>query len=165
MTLLSLFLFFQSTSFESAPVGEFTKLKTEVGTWHAAPGHAEIQTAHIGEGEKALHLFGGEKKVISLKLPKLLKPNTEVAFLAERWTSRSPFEFKVEGKVGTKWADLWNGAEVKVGGFNHYAFLVEDANVKEIRFVCTSPEESGLLVDTIQVIPPSPMKIFGSRLK
>jgi len=158
MTFLLLFL--QFTSFELAQVDEFTILEDEVGVWRAAPGHAEIQTAHVGEGNQALHLFGGEKKMISLRFPKPLKVNTGISFLAERWTSRSPFELKVEGRVGAKWVELWNGAGVKVGGFHPYAFFVRRSKVKEIRFVCTSPAESGLLLDSVRVDSPAPMKLI-----
>jgi len=155
-----LLLFFQVMSFESAHTGELMTLKSEIGIWSAKQGHVVIQVDHVGEGEKALRVLGGERKSISLSFPRPLRVNTRISFLAERWTRASPFLFKVEGRIGTKWIELWDGASVEVGGFHPYTFNVNESRVEEIRFVCTSPAKSGLLLDCIQVSTPTPMRLM-----
>ncbi len=49
-----------ATGFEDCPASPFTRLETELGTWHAERGQAEIDPRHARGGSQCLHLLGGE---------------------------------------------------------------------------------------------------------
>jgi sialidase-1 len=162
MNLILIICLMQTATFESHAPGETTKMSSEIGTFIAARGHAEIQQQHVASGKQALHIFGGEQKSIRLKLRKALAAQTEVSFFAERWTRRAPFKFTIEGKVGAKWVELYNGDSVAVGSFSRYSFDIEKDKIKELRFTCTSASNSGLLIDDITLAVPGPMQFVSS---
>ena len=151
--------------FEVAAAGPLRELVTEIGTWSALPGHAEISNRHSHSGKQCLHVLGGSDRVVELAL----KPGTErdlrLSFWAERWTRRKPFSFTVEALSAGEWKSVYEGdRSVRVGGFLTEVVISPLArDVAGLRFRCTSPDKSGLLLDDVRVGAIAPMKIAAIR--
>ena len=151
------------TGFEQAPIGEIREIKTAVGTWTAAAGHAEVTAGYHYMGKQCLHLFGGKARTIEFKPAESVKMPGHLVFQAERWTSRNPFQFRIEERVNGKWGELFNGDHAVVVGraFKSRVTIPLTRNPERLRFVCTSPERSGLLIDDFALLPATPQKITG----
>ena len=85
----------------------------------------------------------------------------KLVFQAERWTSRNPFAFRIEERVNGKWVELFNGDRAVVVGraFKSRVSIPLTRNPERLRFICTSPERSGILLDDIALLPAGPAKI------
>ena len=151
------------TGFEQAPIGEIREIKTAVGTWTAGAGHAEVTAGYHYMGKQCLHLFGGKARTIEFKPAESVKMPGHLVFQAERWTSRNPFQFRIEERVNGKWRELFNGDHAVVVGraFKSRVTIPLTRNPERLRFVCTSPERSGLLIDDFALLPATPQKITG----
>jgi len=150
-------------SFEQAPAGPLTKLDTTVGQWKAAPGHAEISRRTARTGRQALRLFGGTDRTVELTPPPQRTGRHLLRFWAERWTSRSPFHFRIDRLHGGKWHELYTGDKaIRVGGFHVRVDVdIADKPADKYRFVCTAPDTSGILIDDVQLVRAEPMRIVS----
>lgn len=163
--------------FESAAGGEFESLALPSGKWSAAKGHAAIHSAHQRSGKNSLRILGGDDRQVVWSIePSILtakKVPMRLDFWFERWTSRQPFEFKVETLVGEKWKTIYRDkTKAVVGSFkNHVSILLPtplgDSNSKpsKIRFTATTPMNTGVMIDDIQFIPESPMEVVSVTCK
>ena len=151
------------TSFEEYEKGELKVFETDFGTWTADAGHAEIDNHHK-DGKQGLHIFGGKKRTVEFA-PNLKGSRvTEMSFWAERWTGREPFEFRIFAKTNSGWGEIYNGdKEIKVGRsfLNHVKIQLGDDKIDKFRFICTSPEDSGILIDDFCLSEPMPMELVG----
>ncbi|MBT5846220.1 MAG: hypothetical protein HOH86_06465, partial [Verrucomicrobiales bacterium] len=151
------------TGFEKTKPSEIRELKTNAGTWRAAAGHAEVTAKYHYTGKQCLHIFGGKERRIEFTPAAAIKLPGKLVFHAERWTSRSPFAFRVEEKVGGKWVEIFNGDRAVVVGrtFKSRVSIPLLRNPERLRFTCTSPERSGILIDDVALMPASLQKIAG----
>ncbi|PHS02236.1 MAG: hypothetical protein COA78_21720 [Blastopirellula sp.] len=151
-----------NTSFEECPTGAFTEVATAIGKLTAEKGHAEIDPAHRYSGKQCLHILGGEKRTVELTLNQQ-KAGSSLTFQTERWTRRSPFEFRIQQLTdGKKWTEIYNGdGVIKIGGFLTKVTVPVGEKVTKLRFICTSPSSSGILIDDLSLVPPTPQKILG----
>jgi len=148
------------TGFEEAPAGALLELEDAVGTWTAAPGHAEIDPHHARGGKQCLHLLGGEARTVELELGR--RDLAVVSFWAERWTRRAPFEFTVEASRGGRWREVYDGSStVAIGGFETHVRFAVDEGTRWLRFTCTSPEASGILIDDLSLEEAKPMELVS----
>ncbi len=142
-----------NTSFENVPARPFTELKLDRITARAAKGHAEINSRFAHTGRQCLRLFGGTNAAVELDLPPIEKPH-ELRFQAERWTRRAPFKFRVEADFGDgQWMEIFNGDKtLKVGArFLSDVRIPLEASPASVRFICTAPENSGVLIDSLRI--------------
>lgn len=147
-----------STGFEQTAPGPFTTLSTEVGEWSAAAEHAQIDSVHADLGQRCLHIIGGVDKSVELKLAE--PSHGKLVFKAERWTAGVPFEFRVAANPGGKWQEIYNGDKtIAVGGFHTEVSAEIPEGTERLRFSCTAPEGSGILIDDLRIEEPIPMKI------
>ncbi len=149
--------------FEAAKSGPFETLTTAVGRWSAESGHAEIDPHHRHGGRQCLHIFGGADR--SVELVPSVKPGVSyrLSFWAERWTARKPFAFRIEGLRHDEWRTLYDGSRtIRVGGFLTEVAVPVDAGIEKLRFLCTSPQKSGLLIDDVRLERPVPMKVVSA---
>ncbi len=146
------------TGFEPAASGPFTALTTEIGEWSAAAGHAQIDSAHADLGKRCLHITGGENRSVELTIRSAKE--AKLIFNAERWTSRSPFEFRISARNGTNWKEIYNGDKaIDVGGFQTRVSVNLPDGTDKLRFSCTAPEGGGILIDDVSIREPAPMLI------
>ena len=156
-----------STSFEQSTSGPFTRTETELGTWVAEPGHAEIDSNHSRTGKQSLHLVGGSDRSVELRIDPQQPPAAGLIFHAERWTRRSPFRFRVEAVTRPReserkvtpddangpWKEIYNGDQtVQIGKFSTKVVIPLPPGTSQLRFRCTSPARSGLLVDDVALV-------------
>ena len=105
-----------STSFENVDAGAFVTLQTELGVWLPVTGKTIVDNEHAKSGMQCLQLTGGESTSVSLQLAKELDLTGDLTFWAERWTSRSPFSFRVEKKTDAGWSLVYEGdRQIRVG--------------------------------------------------
>ncbi|MDE2681349.1 MAG: exo-alpha-sialidase, partial [Verrucomicrobiota bacterium] len=151
------------TGFEKASAGEIREIKTTAGTWTAAAGHAEVTAKYQYTGKQCLHIFGGKERRIEFMPPAAIKLPGKLVFQAERWTSRAPFTFRVEERVKDKWFEVFNGDRaVAVGrAFKSRVVIPLARNPERLRFTCTSPEGSGILIDDVALLSAKPQKIVS----
>lgn len=149
------------TGFELAMPGALRELNSPIGTWRAAAGHAEVTGKYHYTGKQSLHIFGGNKRRVELTVPAFTVPLAFLAFQAERWTSRKPFHFRVEHFSDGKWVEIFNGDRAVVVGrsFKSHVEIPLKTNPARLRFTCTSPDRSGILIDDVALIPAVPQKI------
>ena len=153
---------FYSTSFEKVKPGRFESLVIDGATWTARADHVEIDSKHWKHGKQCLHLLGGEKRAVDVHFSEAIPQGSVLEFAAERWTSRSPFEFKIFSRSGAaEWSEIFDGTRrVKVGrSFLSQVRIDLPAATSDLRFVVSSPENSGLLVDNLSLFRPQPMKL------
>ena len=149
------------TSFELSKVGPISELATEAGSWIAESRHAEIDEKHAHSGKQCLHILGGEKRSVEFVPPAVGLAVGQIAFQAERWTRRTPFVFRVECLADRTWKEIYNGdREVVIGSFRTSVRIdVDEPRIERLRFTCTSPPGSGLLLDDLELLPPVPQQI------
>ena len=149
------------TGFEKAKPGEIRELKTVAGTWTAAAGHAEVTAGYHYTGKQCLHIFGGQGRMIEFTPAAKIKLPGKLVFQAERWTSRSPYQFRIEERMNGKWVELFNGDRAVIVGreFKSRVSIPLTRNPERLRFTCTSPERSGILIDDLALLPAGPAKI------
>ena len=147
------------TGFEEFPAGEIRTLEADSFAINAESGHAEIEAKHPRQGKHCLHLLGGRDRSVDFHFPELDIGGTVVMFPAERWTSRSPFSFRIQIPKGEGWQEVHNGDRVRVGrGYrNRVVFRLPEQPIHRLRFVCTSPPNSGLLIDDFTIERARPM--------
>lgn len=149
-------------SFEHFSAGAMQTATSRQGKWQAANGHAEVSTQFAHSGQQCLHLHGGKNRQATITLSE--KGPRHMSFVAERWTSRSPFMFRVQARIGTRWQEVYNGDNVRVG--SRFLSRVETELPKEVtalRFLSTSPANSGVLIDDLQLTDAQPMRVMGAH--
>jgi sialidase-1 len=150
------------TSFEKLTAGDFKSVDSEVGTWVATSGRSRIDNQHAKSGRQCLHLVGGEESVVELKVGEGAKTDGQLSFWAERWTSRSPFSFRVEKQSQGQWTEIFNGDEqVRVGRafLSKFVIPLGDPKLSRLRFTVTSPANTGILIDDVRIEPARPQRI------
>lgn len=146
--------------FESFQKGGFDLLETEAGVFKTSKGHAEIHDEHAKSGRKSLRLLGGENHAVELIFPQKTSEELVLSFWAERWTSRSPFQFRIQEKRQGQWEEVYNGdKKIRVGGFLTLVESPLKAGAEGLRFVSTTPKSSGLMIDDLAVEKVKPMVI------
>jgi arylsulfatase A-like enzyme len=152
------------TSFEKATAGGFDKLETTIGTWTSITGRTIIDDKHAKTGKQCLQLTGGQKTSVTLDISAEVATTGVLTFWAERWTTRKPFSFKIEKKTSKGWQEIYNGdAKVRVGRsfLNHLKIPLVDDGIAALRFTCSSPPNTGILIDDLMIAPPQPQKIVS----
>ncbi|MCA8986848.1 MAG: exo-alpha-sialidase [Planctomycetaceae bacterium] len=150
------------TDFEKMPSGAFQSCSTTTGEWLLETGNAVIDDQHAKTGQQCLHLTGGEQTIVTLKLAADTDPSGDLDFWAERWTSRTPFTFRIEKKTADGWQEIYNGdSTFKVGRafLNHIRVPLRDQSIEQLRFRCSSPPSTGILIDDLAIRPLIPQQI------
>ncbi|MBT6788766.1 MAG: sulfatase-like hydrolase/transferase [Verrucomicrobia bacterium] len=152
-----------TTGFEQAKPGDFRELNSPIGTWRAETGHAEVTAKFHHTGKQCLHIYGGNERQVEFVPSAAIRMPGHLVFQAERWTNRSPFAFRVEQQLDGKWVEIFNGDKaVVVGrGFKSRVKIPLKTSPKRLRFTCTSPARSGVLIDGVALMPAAPQKIAG----
>ena len=145
--------------FDALPVGPTQRFTDDLGVWSAVGGHVEIHAGNARSGKQSLRLLGGaDERVVQLDFDRPVAVPSRLSFWAERWTARDPFAFRAWWrKAGGEWAELWDGAAVKIGGFNTECRVELPAGAASLRFTATSV--SGVLLDDVSVSPLQPMHV------
>ncbi|MGJ8696909.1 MAG: exo-alpha-sialidase [Verrucomicrobiaceae bacterium] len=145
--------------FEGMKVRVFERQPSELGEWSAENGHVAIHEGHAKSGKRSLRILGGVKREVKLAL----KENAGgklLSFWAERWTSRGPFELRIEAEVDGQWEEIFNGDKViRVGGFLTEVGVVLPKGAENLRFRATSPEKSGVMLDDVVIEKVQPMVV------
>ena len=147
-----------ATSLEECPIGPFTQVTSVMGLLMAAEGHAAIDGTHARAGNRSLRILGGEQRSVELALVGPLREIHEVVFWAERWTRRSPFVFTVEAHGPEGWRAVCDGTEqARVGGGLRSEIRFDVGGVIDrLRFDCTSPPNTGVLIDDLELLVAGP---------
>ncbi|NNE92207.1 MAG: exo-alpha-sialidase [Verrucomicrobiales bacterium] len=136
------------------------ELESDGLTFSAKPGNAKISDTHPWIGKHGLHLLGGENRELTIRFPEPVKAGKVIAFQAERWTSRSPFEFRIFARSGVseKWAEIFDGAGKVVVGRKFLSSIVipVKADFSELKLVATTPRGSGVLIDHFRILDKVP---------
>ncbi len=154
----------QVVSFEESPAGRFGHLNTAIGTWKPTAGKTIINDNYAKSGKRCLQLTGGKKSAVTLEIASDADTTGELTFWAERWTKRAPFSFRIETNRGKGWQEIFNGdKKVRVGRsfLNHVKVPLRDGDIQRLRFSCTSPPDTGILIDDIRIAPARPQQIVG----
>lgn len=151
------------TGFENLESGPFTDLEVNGARWLAPEGSAAIDPEHRRSGSACLHLMGGETSQVTLELKG--GDAGALSFWVERWTRRSPFRFSVETRTNDRWSELADLAdEALVGGFLARIRLELPDGTEAIRWRCTAPAGTGVLMDDLQIERAGPMRLVGARV-
>lgn len=156
----------RKTSFEEVAAGPFQSIQTSLGTWSTEAGLARIDSKHAKSGKHCLQLAGGKLTRVHLQLASTAQSTGELTFWAERWTSRAPFEFRIEKDAGAGWVEIHNGdSTVRVGRafLNFIRVPLRDAKIRALRFTCRSPDNTGVLLDDIRIAPLQPQQVTGVK--
>lgn len=145
-------------SFEQARRGKFTSLQTEYGALSCKDGVAEIGGGGKS-GEAALRMLGGEDTELKLELKDPPSKDVRMSAWAERWTNQDPFSFSIVavGPQGEK--KIYDGAKIRTGGYNTKIETSVPAGTRSLVFKLTAPENKGLKLDDLFIVPSIPMKV------
>lgn len=148
-------------SFESAKAGLVEKLEIKADRWSADAGVLEVHAGHAKEGRQSLRLTGADGWAV-LELAEPMAKASRMSFWSERWTSRGPFEFRIEAADDAgDFKEVWQGDKVvKVGGFLTKVEVPLPAGVAALRFRCTAPAKSGVMMDLFEVEQEKPMELL-----
>lgn len=154
----------RTTSFEQETPGAFEKLHTSIGVWTPTSGRTIVDGKHAKTGKQCLQLAGGKANCVTLDLTKDANSSGQLTFWAERWTSRTPFSFRIEKNSGDGWNEIFNGdKQVKVGRafLSNVTVPLGDNTIKQLRFTVTSPANTGLLLDDLRLAPATAQQIVS----
>ena len=151
------------TSFEKAQDGPFNQLKTSIGTWKSEVGTIIIDNKHAKTGKQCLQLTGGKESIVTLDIAEAVKTASELTFWAERWTSRAPFSFRIAADGRTGWREIYAGdKKIRVGrAFLNHVKVGLPVGIKRLQFSCSSPPNTGILIDDLLIAPIQPQEITG----
>lgn len=147
-----------STSFEQASVGALGEWVDGDAGWKAY-GTASITDRYHHTGAKCLHLSGGTGNRLELSLRGSLRHSRGLRFQAERWTSASPFEFRIEAETRNGWVEVANlDRLVRVGRsfLSDVVLALPETEISGLRMLCTAPEGKGVLVDDFRLLRDKP---------
>ena len=145
-------------SFEQARRGKFTTLSTKYGLMSCRNGVAEIGGGGKS-GEASLRMFGGQDAELKLDLKDTPSREVRLSAWAERWTGQAPFEFSIVaiGPNGEK--KIYDGKDIRTGGFHTRIETSVPAGTRSLVFRLTSPENKGMKLDDLFLVPCIPMKV------
>ena len=151
------------TSFEKAQAGPFNQLKTSIGTWKSEVGTIIIDNKHAKTGKQCLQLTGGKESIVTLDIAEAVKTASDLTFWAERWTSQVPFSFRIAADRGTGWQEIYDGdKKIRVGrAFLNNVKVGLPVGIKRLQFSCSSPPNTGTLIDDLRIAPIQPQEITG----
>jgi hypothetical protein len=150
----------RNSSFEKEKVGPFDQLKNSIGIWTTKAGTVLIDDKHSKTGKQCLQLTGGENSIVTLEIAGKLQVPSELTFFAERWTSQSPFSFRISANREKGWKEIYDG-DKKIRGYGT-GTLVKiplSLGIKRLQFSCTSPPNTGILIDDMRIAPYHPAEI------
>ena len=150
----------RNSSFEKEKVGPFDQLKNSIGIWTTKAGTVLIDDKHSKTGKQCLQLTGGENSIVTLEIAGKLQVPSELTFFAERWTSQSPFSFRISANREEGWKEIYDG-DKKIRGYGT-GTLVKiplSLGIKRLQFSCTSPPNTGILIDDMRIAPYHPAEI------
>jgi sialidase-1 len=152
-------------SFEASKPGRTGVLETALGKWTAEGEVLEVHSGHAKEGRQSLRLTGAEGWVV-LELAEPTNVASRLSFWSERWTSRGPFEFRIEASVDEgDFKEVWQGdKQVKVGGFLTKVEVPLPEGAKALRFRCTAPANSGVMMDLLDFQEEKPMRLLETEV-
>lgn len=143
--------------FQSFPTGAFTSHSTAVGTLTTPTGNAQISSAGVAVlSTRKLQIVGGAAPgtTATLTPASAYTVPQAVTFNAERWTSTTPFTFKVEAINASSVATtIYTGDSTVKVGTNTFVSCLAPAGTAKLRFTCTSPTNTGVLIDNLAVDP------------
>ncbi|WP_300777363.1 sialidase family protein, partial [uncultured Akkermansia sp.] len=145
-------------SFEQAKQGRFTSLPTKYGPMSCGDGVAEIGRGGKS-GKSSLRMFGGQDTELKLDLKDIPSREVRLSAWAERWTGQAPFEFSIVaiGPKGEK--KIYDGKDIRTGGFHTKIKASVPAGTRSLLFRLTSPENKGMKLDDLFIVPCIPMKV------
>ncbi|MDA8967692.1 sulfatase-like hydrolase/transferase [bacterium] len=155
------------TSFEKVAAGPFESLQTKLGMWVPATGRTIVDNKHAKSGKQCLQLTGGESTSVTLKVAENVDLSGELTFWAERWTSRSPFSFRIEKKTEKGWSVVYNGdRQVRVGRafLSQVKVSLNDPDITHLRFQVKSPPDTGILIDDVRIAPAQQQVITSAEI-
>lgn len=141
---------------------DVAELKSEFGKWSAPADTARIIAGHGKSGGQSLHILGGDGKVLELELSSALKQGGILSFWSERWTRTAPFDFIVEVKKNGRWEKKEDLSKVvKLGGFHTHTEVELEAGTQAIRWLASTPDNSGVMIDDLVIEPVKNMIVSG----
>ncbi|MGB0774202.1 MAG: sialidase family protein [Akkermansiaceae bacterium] len=150
-----------TTSFENFKAGALKKQKEGNCEWNAL-GKVEISAKHASSGKKSLHLFGGEDNTVEMTLSGDLQHSRGISFKAERWTSKSPFKFRILAQANGSWKEIANLDRLVITGRGFPSNIViklPHEVIDGLRLVCTAPKHAGVLIDDLKLLKGEPENV------
>ncbi len=149
-----------ASGFEAFPAGGLIEWAGDGVALRAPEGHVSIHTQHRKSGRQSLRIHGGEDRGFEIAFEQDDFPEAVVSFWAERWTARSPFRFRVLGWVDGTWQEVYRGDEaIAVGGFDTQVRFALPAGTERLRFLSSTPADSGIMIDDLRIGEAVPMRI------
>jgi len=150
-----------STSFENERAGIISSYQDGPTRW-ASRGKSEITAKYHNSGNQCLRIFGGENNTLEVVLGQELRNLRGIRFIAERWTAKDPFSFRIDALIGGKWREISNLDRLVVVGRafkSDVGVEFPDEKIDAIRFKCTAPENAGVLIDDLKLLADPPENI------
>ncbi len=151
LPLLACGLATATESFESLIPGTLTQAATECGAMTALHGHAEIRSDHTRTGSRALRIFGGENRQVTIELDAPLDHEAPFDFWMERWTRRAPFHFTITAVTDKGEKEVMSIKNMNVGGYNRKVECTLPRGTATILLTCTSDPQGGVLIDDMNL--------------
>ncbi|TWU03261.1 sialidase family protein [Neorhodopirellula pilleata] len=162
--------------FEDAPAGPFERMQTDLGVWQVIDStdadRALIESEHASWGRHCLQITGKHlgqdpregMTTVELKLAHRPDADSELSFVAERWTSKPPFSFRIDALNDSDWTEIYNGDSlIEVGRSFRSKIKISlgESPPMRLRFRINSPPATGVLIDHVRIAAPKPQVVVG----
>ena len=146
--------------FGSYDPGAISELETDYGIWRAEEENAEISASPLQPLNLAIHLIGGDGRAIELWIK---DPDIQAAYLVVtlKRMSRQPPDLLIERYDGSQWSEMSLGSQDNWEDQLTKTVTLEMGSgpVQRLRFSSVTPENTGLLIDNLELVARASMKI------
>ncbi|NWK54406.1 exo-alpha-sialidase [Verrucomicrobiaceae bacterium N1E253] len=149
------------TSFEKLKRGNLSTQRDGKTQWKSL-GKSEVTSKFAKTGKQSLHIFGGTNNTVELTLDNELQQIRGLSFKAERWTSKSPFEFRILAQVNGNWKEVSKLDDLIMVGRGFTSDIVVKLPheiIGGLRLVCTAPDNAGVLIDDLKLLKGEPENV------
>lgn len=154
--------------FSSAQLNSEGGISSQLGEFTVENGDIAVHHFSADDTAGSLQIKGGEGRAVVLQLAKALQSQKllSLRFNGERWTGAGPFQFKIEGKTAGKWEQVYNGDTLPLRALKTQREVDLKGKIYEaFRFLATTKDGSGVLLDNISVLPDGPMVVQSVESK
>lgn len=145
-------------SFENVPKKPVDTFNDQGNIW-SLKSNSVITEKFANTGKKSLHMTGGEASVVEVKFSESSRSAKGIEFLAERWTGKAPFEFKLELERNGVWESYRDLSSVIAVGARFKSTVrlaIPEGKITGLKFTCKAPENTGVLIDDFALMSNEP---------
>lgn len=152
-------------NFDNQRLGSFTSLAIDSANLSITSGQAEISNGSSYVPGTTLRLLGGTTGTSVTITPTSSYTQDQILKInAERWTSATPFTFRIQAISNTNTTTtIYTGDSTVLIAKNTLVQCTVPAGTKQITISCTSPANTGVILDNLEIHENVPFAISAVK--